>query len=224
MRQWIAAAFLPLAGFANQNLAINQLLYEIRKPETGPKEFRESLEKIGEYLAFEVSNGLSTETAEVATLTGGVASHSLCSETPVLVTLLRAGVPLCAGVQKIFPDSPVGFIGIARNEETLLPEHSYVSLPEIQGKTVVIIDTMLATGGSFLSAIDIVKPYRPARIILIAAIAAEPGIANIRNLYPDIEIHTAGIDPALNQKGYIVPGLGDAGDRSYGEKMKLKNP
>lgn len=223
MKKWIAAIFLPLAGVCSQNLAINQMLYEIRKPETGPKEFRESLEKIGEYLAFEVSNGLRTETAEVVTLTGGVASHSLCSETPVLITLLRAGVPLCAGVQKIFPNSPVGFIGIARDEETLLPEHSYVSLPEIEGQTVIIIDTMLATGGSFLSAIEIVKPYRPARIILIAAIAAEPGIAKIRSLYPAIDIHSAGIDPILNDKGYIVPGLGDAGDRAYGEKMKLKN-
>lgn len=224
MRLWIAALFLPLAGFSNPNPAISQLLYEIRKPETGPKEFRESLEKIGEYLAFEVATGLRTQTAEVTTLTGGTAAHSLCGETPVLVTLLRAGVPLCAGVEKIFSDSPVGFIGIARNEETLLPEHNYVSLPEIEGRTVIVIDTMLATGGSFLSAIEIVKPYRPARIILIAAIAAEPGIAKIRSLYPDLEIHAAGIDPILNGKGYIVPGLGDAGDRAYGAKMKLIDP
>ncbi len=222
MKKWIVS-FISLSSFAfaDQSFALNQLLYEIRKPETEPKEFRENLEKIGEYLGLEVFKELLRSDTEVETLTGASATHSLCDEEPVLVALWRAGVPLCSGVQKIFPNSPVGFFGISRDEDTLQPRIDYVSLPEVEGKTVLIIDTMIATGGSILATIDIVKRYGPKKIILISAIAAKPGIARIRSVYPDLQIFAAAIDPLLNDKGYIVPGLGDAGDRSYGEKMEL---
>ncbi|NNM43970.1 MAG: uracil phosphoribosyltransferase [Chlamydiae bacterium] len=149
---------------------------------------------------------------------GSTASHALCAEKPVLITILRAGLPLCYGVHKIFSDSEVGYLGMARNEETLQPKTDYIAIPNVRDKCVIIIDTMIATGGSILDAIRIVEKQGPKKIIVIGAIAAEAGIAKIVEYNPNIKIYAAAIDPQLNEKGYIIPGLGDAGDRCYGQK------
>lgn len=198
---------------------LDHLVYEIRDPKTGPKLFRESLEKIGEYLALEIQNELSKKTQSISTLTGATAEHELCDEKPVLVTILRAGLPLCSGVQKVFSTSDVGFITMSRNEETLISDVSYIALPDVKDKTVIIVDTMIATGGSVLQAIKIIEHCRPKKILVLGAIAARYGVAQVAKYNPNIKMFVAAVDPLLNEKGYIVPGLGDAGDRAFGEKF-----
>ncbi|MBS0651339.1 MAG: uracil phosphoribosyltransferase [Verrucomicrobia bacterium] len=218
----IFAAFSSVNSFAlaepHHKTVLNQLVYEIRNPETKGEDFRKALEKIGEYLAIEVMDLLEQKKVDVETLTNASATHFLLEEQPVLVTILRAGVPLCMGVHKVFPDAEVGFIAMSRNEETLLPDVEYVAIPDIKDKSVILADTMIATAGSILDAIKIIEARGPKKIYIIGAIAAEPGIQRIKQAYPSVHIIAAAVDPTLNEKGYIVPGLGDAGDRAYGRK------
>ena len=205
-------------GAFGQSQALNQFVFEIRNPDTDPAHFRQALEKIGENLAQNVLNELHTKEVVIQTLTGAEAKYALVDETPVLVTVLRAGLPLNMGVLKVFPDAEVGFLAMSRNEETLKATVDYVALPDLENRTVIISDTMLATGGSMLNAVEIVEKGHPKKIFVITAIAAKPGIDRILKHNPKIKIFAAAVDPTLNHKGYIVPGLGDAGDRSFGMK------
>lgn len=218
MKLFLASLILINTTLFAQSKAMNQLVYEIRNPATDSVRFRYILEKIGENLANEVLDELNTKEIAVLTLTGVEAKHFLVDETPVLVTILRAGLPLNTGVQNVFPNAQVGFLGMARNETTLEADVNYVALPELKGKTVILSDTMLATGGSILNAIKIIEQKGAQRIIIITAIASKPGIEKITNYNPNIKVYAAAVDPYLNDKGYIMPGLGDAGDRAYGEK------
>lgn len=202
--------------------ALNQLVYAIRNPETDSAHFRQAVETIGEYLALNVLEELQTCETTIQTELGIEAKHPLVEEMPVLVTILRAGLPLNLGVQKVFPNAEVGFLAMSRNEETLKAKVEYVALPLLKNRTLIIVDTMLATGGSLLDAIQILEQYQPKRIFIISAIASVPGIARILKHNAEIKIFSAAIDPSLNEKGYIVPGLGDAGDRSYGKKSITK--
>lgn len=202
----------------NDRLVLSHLVHEIRNPDTDRQHFRAALEKIGEYLALEVLQDLTTKQVEIQTLTGATAAHILSAEDPILVTILRGGVPLLIGMQEIFPHSEAGFLGMARNEETLQPTVSYIGIPSVKDKCVIIADSMLATGGSMLDAIKIVEKQGPKQIIVVCAIAAKEGIARLLDYNPQLRIYAAAIDPKLNEKGYIIPGLGDAGDRSYGMK------
>lgn len=206
------------ADVRNERRELHHLVHTIRDPNTNPKIFRESLRKIGEYLALEVLQNCSKKEVTIQTLTQATATHDLCDEKPILVTIMRAGLPLLLGVQEVFPESEVGFLGTMRNEETLKPTTTYIALPEIEGKSVIIVDTMLATGGSILDAIQIIEQYHPRDLTIICAIAAKEGIERLTAHNPSIKIYAAATDPVLNEKGYIVPGLGDAGDRSYGSK------
>jgi uracil phosphoribosyltransferase len=212
-------AFLFIgATLFGQSQALNQLVYEIRNPNTDAAHFRGALEKIGEHLAREVLEELDTKETSIQTLTGVEAKHTLVDEMPVLVTILRAGLPLNAGVHKVFPEAEVGFLAMARNEETLKASVDYIALPDLRDRSVIIVDTMIATADSMLNALRIVKECHPKQIFVIAGIAAQFGIDRILAYNPEIKIFAAAIDPALNEKGYIIPGLGDAGDRSYGVK------
>jgi uracil phosphoribosyltransferase len=202
----------------SQSQALQQLVYEIRNPQTDAAQFRKSLESIGEYLALEALEELPLESRSITTLTGKEASHFLLSKQPVLVTILRAGLPLNSGVHKVFPLAEVGFLAMARNEETLAAETSYIVLPDIQDRFVILSDTMLATGGSIIDALAILKKHNPKAIFIITAIAAQKGIDRVLEKFPEVKIFSAAVDPLLNEKGYIVPGLGDAGDRCYGKK------
>lgn len=204
------------------SMALSQLVYEIRQPELDGPHFRKNVQKIGEQLALQVLEDLETQEVSVTTLTEGVATHTINSEVPVLVTILRAGLPLTLGLHKVFPKAEVGFLAMSRNEETLKADLDYVALPALTDKTVIIADTMLATGGSILDTIKIVESYHPKRIVVVAAIAAEQGIERIQAYDSSIKVYAAAVDPILNEKGYIVPGLGDAGDRSYGLKAHTK--
>lgn len=217
MKKFLVLVFSCGALFA-QPQALHQLVYEMRNPQTDQKHFRDALEKIGEYLALDILEELNSEEAEIETLTGAIAKHPLLIEKPALVTILRAGLPLNAGIHKIFPNSEVGFFAMSRDEETLKAKIDYISLPNLENRSVILSDTMLATGGSLLDAIQIIEQYHPKRIFVVAAIASEPGIARLLEYDPSIKIFAAAVDPMLNSKGYIIPGLGDAGDRAYGEK------
>jgi uracil phosphoribosyltransferase len=201
-----------------QTQFLNELVYEIRNPQTDPANFRNILEKIGEHLAKEILEELSKKEVKVTTLTGAEATHLLTNETPILVTILRAGLPLYTGVQKIFPQSEVGFLAMSRDETTLKAQVDYIALPNLKDKTVIIADTMLATGGSLLDAINLIEQQQPKQIYVVSAIASQPGIDRIITENPSIKIFAGTVDPTLNEKGYIVPGLGDAGDRAYGKK------
>lgn len=212
--------FFSAVGIA-QNQAMDQLVYEIRNPQTDAPHFRKALSKIGEYLALHVLEDLNKKEVVIETLTGMEARHSIVEESPVLITILRAGLPLNAGVQKVFPYSEVGFIAMSRNEETLKAQLDYIGIPCLKDRCVILSDTMLATGGSIVDAIEILEKYKPKKIYVIAAIASAPGVARVQESYPAVKIFTAATDPALNYKGYIIPGLGDAGDRAYGKKCDL---
>ena len=200
------------------SIYLSQLIYEIRNPATDISAFQTAIHKIGQYLGIEVLQNLPTREAKITTLTGDTASHRLSNEDPVLVTLLRAGLPLLKGVQSVFPQATVGFLATSRNEESLKPVTDYIGIPDVKNKIVIIIDTMLATGGSLVDAIQIIEPHGPKEIQIVCAIASQPGIDYILSLYPRMKIYAAAIDSKLNDRGYIVPGLGDAGDRSYGKK------
>lgn len=210
-------------AYSSQNQMLQHLVYEIRNPQTNAPQFRDALEKIGEYLALRVLEDMNKSEVKVRTLTETHATHLLVDEVPVLVTILRAGLPLNNGVQKVFKSSPVGFLAMSRDEETLKAKLDYVALPKLANQTVIITDTMLATGGSLIDTIKLIEEFKPRRIFVIAAIASEPGIAHVLKAYPNVQIVAAVIDPKLNEKGYIIPGLGDAGDRSYGIKHHHKD-
>lgn len=213
--------FIMLASaLFSQPQALSERVFEIRNPSTDAAHFRKALEKIGETLAMDVLEEFHTEEVSVQTLTGAEAKHALVDEKPVLVTILRAGLPLNEGVLKIFPNSEVGFLAMSRNEATLKAEVEYIALPNLKGKTVILSDTMLATGGSILDAIYILEERGAGQIFVISAIASKPGIDRISSYNPNIKIFAAAIDPSLNDKGYIIPGLGDAGDRAFGMKSE----
>ncbi|MES2200266.1 MAG: uracil phosphoribosyltransferase, partial [Chlamydiota bacterium] len=201
-----------------QTVALHRLVYEIRNPKTDAFHFRSALESIGEYLALNVLEELPCQETSIQTLTGKEAVHPLPREMPVLVTILRAGLPLNAGVQKVFPNAEVGFFAMARNEETLKAVTSYVALPNLEDRYVILSDTMIGTGGSIIDAISILEKRKPKKIFVIAAIASQLGVDRILEAFPQVTILRASTDPYLNDKGYIIPGLGDAGDRCYGEK------
>ncbi|MDP3882027.1 MAG: uracil phosphoribosyltransferase [Nanoarchaeota archaeon] len=201
-----------------KNPALERILYKIRDPATGREEFRSCLERIGEYIGVEISLELEQERKRITTSLGKETEHFLLKESPVLIGVLRAGLPLYYGMQKAFPESESGFIGTMRDEKTLKSHISYCALPDIEGKTVILIDTMLATGGSMIEIAEMLKEKNPRAIITASVIASRQGIERMRTYDSSLRIYSAVIDPILNDKGYIVPGLGDAGDRCYGEK------
>ena len=202
---------------------LEHLVYKLRDPKTDRKEFRETLEKLGELLGIEIAKDLELTKKSITTVMGVSATHELIAEEPLLMPILRAGIPLGYGLHRVFPYADMGFIGAMRNEESEASEAtvSYTTTPEeVQGKVIVLADTMIATGGSILETVKIIEKHEPKRIILASAICAKQGLDKILQYNPSIEIYAAAIDPILNGNNYIVPGLGDAGDRCYGGKRE----
>lgn len=200
------------------NPAMEGLLFKLRDPATGRAGFRKSMKKVGEYLALDVAQDLQTEEKSIETVLGVEATHNLIKDKVVLVTILRAGLPMLEGFMKVFPDAEIGFFAMKRDEETLKAKLDYVALPSLEGKVVIVIDPMIATGGSMVDAIKILEKDRPARIIAAGAFATEIGFNKIHEHNASIKCFAAVVDPILNGVGYIVPGLGDAGDRAFGMK------
>lgn len=207
------------ASIYKERKALHQLIYTIRHENTDSKHFRETLSKIGYFMGMELQEELEHANRPVTTRMNTSALHPVLVDKPVLVGILRAGLPLLNGLEEVFDDCEVGFLGTARDEKSLKPVTSYIALPKLEGKTVVIADTMVATGGSIHDAIKIMRTRGAAKIFVVCAIASQKGIDFLQKTDPDVPIFAAAIDPILNQKGYIVPGLGDAGDICFGDKL-----
>jgi uracil phosphoribosyltransferase len=190
----------------------------IRNEKTNTKDFRETVSEIANLMAYEATRNVPVKEVEVQTPIA-VAKSSMIDGDIVIVPILRAGLGMVEGIQRLIPQSKVGHIGLFRNEETLEPELYYSKFPSnIAESTVLLVDPMLATGGSCAKAIDILKEYGVKRIIYMGIVGVDAGINKVRERHPDIDIYLAAKDEKLNEKGYIVPGLGDCGDRLFGTK------
>jgi len=204
---------------------VSSILSEIRDQDShGDRfKFRLNLERIGELIAYEISKTLEFESVDIKTPLASTTGRKL-KEQPVLATVLRAGLPFHTGFLRIFEKADNGFVYAFRKhhqDDTFDILEGYITCPNIDQRTVILADPMLASGASLISAIEQMKQFgKPKRLIFAALIAAEPGIKKVIEKFPDLEIWTAAIDPELDSKSYIVPGLGDAGDLAFGEKSQ----
>ena len=196
---------------------VQHKLGHLRDATLDPVRFRHFAGEIGMMLAYEACRDLPTEEVTLNTWSGPVAVRHVRSDSITLVPILRAGLGFLPGVQAMIPSAPVSVIGLRRNEETLKPDAYYSRLVEdMARRTALILDPMLATGGSLIAAIDLIKQAGCRRIKGLFLVAAPEGLARVEAAHPDIEIYVAAIDQGLNAQGYILPGLGDAGDRLFG--------
>ncbi len=191
----------------------------LRNKETGMKEFRELIEEITTLMTFVAFNDVPTRNIDVETPLE-VTEQTVVQESAIaVIPVLRAGLGMVNGVHTLFPTAKVGHIGLYRDEETLEAKEYYCKLPiGIEDKVVVVLDPMLATGGSAVSAIDMLKQRGCKKIKLMNIIAAPEGIATVAEAHSDVQMYVATKDRCLNENGYILPGLGDAGDRLFGTK------
>ena len=191
----------------------------MRDKDTGVKEFRELLEEISMLMMYEVTRDLPLEEVEIETPICTTKVNRLAGRKLAVVPILRAGLGMVDGVLNLVPAAKVGHIGLYRDPETLEPVEYYCKLPvDAQEREIVVVDPMLATGGSASAAISFIKQRGCTHIRLMDLIAAPEGVARIQKDHPDVDIYVAGMDEKLNDHGYIVPGLGDAGDRLFGTK------
>lgn len=191
----------------------------MRQRDTSTAVFRQLLREISQLLAYEVTRGLPMTTKHIETPVSGMEAPVLDGKKLALVSILRAGNGLLDGVLELIPSARVGFVGLYRDEETLQPVQYYFKVPtELQDRLVIAVDPMLATGNSSVAAIDLLKKAGATNIRFLCLLAAPEGIARMKEAHPDVPIVTAAIDSHLNEHGYIVPGLGDAGDRMFGTK------
>lgn len=197
---------------------ISHKLTQMRKTETGTKDFRENLDEIAELMAYEVCRDLPTLPVEIETPMTKCIGYEL-SKQVVIVPILRAGIGLLDGIRRLVPTAKVGFVGLYRDEETLEPHEYFAKFPKnLEDSIVMIVDPMLATGGSAVAAIDIVKAHGAKNIKLVCLVGVMDGVKAVQSRHPDVDIYLAAMDEKLNENGYIVPGLGDAGDRIFGTK------
>lgn len=198
---------------------IQHKLALIRDENTGSKEFRELVEEVAVLMAYEVTRNLPLEEIQVNTPVGPAKVKMLCGKKLGIVPILRAGLGMVNGMLKLIPAARVGHIGLYRDPDTLMPVEYYCKLPsDVNDRELIILDPMLATGGSAAKAVEILKEKGATNIKLMCLIAAPEGIETVHNQHPDVEIYTAAVDERLNSHGYIIPGLGDAGDRLFGTK------
>ena len=198
---------------------IQHKLSFIRDENTGSKDFRELVGEVAMLMAYEVTRDIQTQEIEIKTPICTTKCEVLAGKKMAIVPILRAGLGMVDGMLKLIPAAKVGHIGMYRNEETLQPVEYFCKLPQdISERDVIITDPMIATGGSAIDAISALKKRGAKNIKLMGLIAAPEGIKAITEAHPDVDIFVASIDERLNEKGYIVPGLGDAGDRLYGTK------
>jgi uracil phosphoribosyltransferase len=191
----------------------------LRDKNTDTKQFRELVEELSTLLAYEITRDIPLETVTVETPVAIAEGRVIAGRMLGLVPILRAGLGMVDGMLKLLPSAKVGHIGLQRDPETLKPTEYYVSLPsDVTERELIVLDPMLATGGSANAAIDILKKRNCRPTKLVCLIAAPEGIEAVRAEHPDIDIYVAALDERLNEHGYIVPGLGDAGDRMFGTK------
>ena len=191
----------------------------MRQRDTSTAVFRQLLREISQLLAYEVTRDLPMTTRLIETPLEPMDAPVIDGKKLALVSILRAGNGLLDGVLELIPSARVGFVGLYRDEETLQPVQYYCKVPtELEDRLVIAVDPMLATGNSSVAAIDLLKKSGARNIRFLCLLAAPEGIARMREAHPDVPIVTAAIDSHLNDQGYIVPGLGDAGDRMFGTK------
>ena len=191
----------------------------MRDRRTGTKEFRDLVSEVATLLCYEVTRDLPLEEVEVETPIALARTKVLAGRKLALVPILRAGLGMVDGMLNLIPAAKVGHIGLYRNEETLQPVEYYCKLPnDIAEREVIVLDPMLATGGSAADAISLIKQRGARHIKFIGLIAAPEGLKALHAAHPDVDIYVGALDEKLNDQGYIVPGLGDAGDRIFGTK------
>lgn len=191
----------------------------MRDKDTPTAVFRQLLREISQLLAYEVTRGLPMTTKRIETPMQEMDAPTLDGKKLALISILRAGNGLMDGVLELIPSARVGFVGLYRDEETLQPVQYYFKVPEgLDDRLVIAVDPMLATGNSSVAAIDLLKQAGATNIIFLCLLASPEGVATMKAAHPDVRIVTASLDEALNEKGYIIPGLGDAGDRMFGTK------
>ena len=204
---------------------VNYLINELRNVEvqTDRMKFRRNMERIGEIAAFEISKKLDYKEMEITTPLDKIKVKEIAVQ-PVITTILRAGVPLFQGVLNYFDKADCGFVAAYRKHDMndyFSIKQDYLTCPNIEGRPLIVADPMLATGASLIEALkDLLTHGKPSQIHIVAAIASRQGAEAIRTAYPEAHIWIGAIDEELTSKGYITPGLGDAGDLSFGEKLQ----
>ena len=198
---------------------IQHKLSILRNKDTGVKEFRELISEISGLMCYEATRNLPTEEILVETPVATAKCKVLSGKKLAIVPVLRAGLGMVDAVASMIPAARVGHIGLYRDPETLQPVEYYCKLPEdIGNRQVFVVDPMLATGGSAIAAIDFLKKHGCKNIIMMNVIGCPEGVKAVQDAHPDVDIYVAAIDEKLNEHAYIVPGLGDAGDRIFGTK------
>ncbi|ONI44088.1 uracil phosphoribosyltransferase [Candidatus Epulonipiscioides gigas] len=191
----------------------------LRDVNTGKKEFREIVKELSQFMCFEATKDLPLEDYEITTPISKMTAKRISGKNLSIIPILRAGLGMVDGMLDLIPTAKVGHIGLYRDPETLMPVEYYCKLPnEIEQRDIFVLDPMLATGGSAISAISFLKDKGCKNINFLCILAAPEGIKNLQKNHPDINIYVCAIDEKLNDHGYIVPGLGDAGDRLFGTK------
>jgi uracil phosphoribosyltransferase len=197
---------------------ITHKLTQMRKDSTGTKDFRQNLDEIAGLMAFEITRDLPLMDIDIVTPVAPCRTQELAKDI-VLVPILRAGLGMVNGIRDLIPTAKVGHIGLYRDEETLEPHEYYAKFPSNMPESIVmVLDPMLATGGSASAAITLLKKRGATTIKLVCLVGAPEGVRRIEKDHPDVDVYLAALDEKLNSKGYIVPGLGDAGDRIFGTK------
>lgn len=205
--------------FVLNNALIEHKLSIIRDKHTGTKEFREIIGEIATFLCYEALSDAKLEEVEIETPICKTKAKKFNEDKYAFVPILRAGTGMLDGLIKAIPNAKIGHVGLYRNEKTLKPVHYYYKMPkDIANREVIVLDPMLATGGSACDTITMLKEDGVEKIKFLCIISAPEGLKKIEELHPDVQVFTASVDERLNEIGYIVPGLGDAGDRIFGTK------
>lgn len=198
---------------------IQHKLTLIRDKRTNTKDFRELVDEVATLMAYEITRELPLQTSTVETPVAETECKVISGRMLGLIPILRAGLGMVEGVVKLIPGAKIGHVGLFRDPETLKPVEYYTKLPtDVHERALIVIDPMLATGGSAIAAIDVLKKRECTQIKLMCLIAAPEGVKAVQEAHPDVDIYLAALDERLDDHGYIVPGLGDAGDRLFGTK------
>lgn len=197
---------------------IQHKLTLMRKKETSSNDFRKLLKEITLLMGYEITRDLAMEDIEIETPLEKIVGKRVAGKKVGIVPILRAGFGMVEGLTELMPSARIGVIGLYRDPVTAKPVEYYCKLPGVEGRSFILIDPMLATGGSAIAAIDMMKAKGAKNIKFMCLVAAPEGVAEVNKYHPDVPIYTAALDRQLNEKKYILPGLGDAGDRIFGTK------
>ncbi|MBI4539204.1 MAG: uracil phosphoribosyltransferase [Gemmatimonadetes bacterium] len=210
-----------MSGFPNLTVLDHPLIQHklgmLRERSTPTKIFKELVDEISMLVAYEVTSSLQLEEVEIYTPLEGTKVRRLAGLRPAVIAILRAGLGMVDGVTRLIPDAPVGHIGLYRDHDTLQPVDYYFKIPPgAASRDFILVDPMLATGGSATAAVRYLRQQGARRIRFMCIVAAPEGVRTMARAHPDVEVYAAALDRQLNERGYILPGLGDAGDRLFG--------